>query len=101
MSAECEKKYCCYEETNLVDFQRLEGNVCLCFPLMLRSLVYDLPKTLVLWVLWMIPSILTVLPVNLGLAIVFMIYELIYLPVVILQSGIFDISAKLFTQFYS
>ena len=96
MSAECEKKYCCYEETNLVDFQRLEGNVCLCFPLMLRSLVYDLPKTLVLWVLWMIPSILTVLPVNLGLAIVFMIYELIYLPVVILQSGIFDISAKLF-----
>ena len=64
--------------------------------MLMRGLVYDLPKILLLFVKMLLISFVVVLPVNSLIAMVCMVYDLFYLPLVIIESGNYDIPSKIF-----
>ena len=89
MSKRCEKDCCLYDHNP--NFDTLSVGLML-----MRGLVYDLPKILLLFVKILLVSFVVVLPVNSLIAIVCMVYDFFYLPLVIIESGTYDIPSKIF-----
>ena len=88
MSANCERKYFCYGDVR-------EYACCLSPILLLRFVIYDLPKSLLLFAFWLTLSSIYVIPANLLIVLASFVYDLFYLPVVVIQSGAPDTMAKI------
>ena len=88
MSANCERKYFCYGDLG-------EYACCLSPILLLRFVIYDLPKSLLLFAFWLTLSSIYVIPANLLIVLASFVYDLFYLPVVVIQSGAPDTMAKI------